>query len=169
MLENLTSKQLFVNSAMNLTNIYKKLNTEASNGLTQKELEELEGLTSLDLPFANFLSQNIGKIDTNKNSVVSEDELNKYLSDFVDKGMTIEEIYALSANGMGVNKTLLETVMANFSDMDTNKDGKLTLNEIDSFMINKELGDRKDKVLEADTSHDSIFYSDSAEAEEEEA
>ena len=54
--------------------------------------------------------------------------------------------------------SLLDTVLSNFNEIDTNHDGRVTQGEINAFRINKEIKQVKEEYPRIDPTKMSIFY-----------
>ena len=165
MTEKIQSEQLFLNTKFSLQRIYSLLNRGNPDGISTKDLSSYSDLSLTDIPFVQFLQENMNTIDADSDKNISEKELNNLLSTIKDNGFTQEQLLSMAAGsnfGVGLDKSLLDTVLANFSEIDMNKDGKVSQAEIDYYSFNKEVEDKKTELNEFKASDISVFYGDSS-------
>lgn len=129
-----------------------------------KDTSNNENKNLINSQFRAYLTSNFGKFDKNGNGEISADELQSYTNNMSSQGMTLDEITQLCAQYNGSN-SLLETVMANFNEIDKNHDGKVTDNEIKAFGLEEEIDKMKDEYARFNPKAMSIFYS-ASESEE---
>lgn len=116
--------------------------------------------------FQSYLITNFSKLDKNADGILGAEELQDYTNALANKGMTLEEITQLCYQN-GQTNSLLETVMANFNEIDKNHDGKVTNDEIKAYGIDEDIQKMKDEFPKFNANAMSIFYSPSSEATEE--
>ena len=166
------STQIFSNSKLGLQRVYQLLSKDTTGGVSLTDIYgNLDNVSANDLSFVQLLQGDFTKIDTDANGKVTQAEYTKMLESQSTKGMSYEQLAALasqsgSTGATGDNKSLLQTVMENFNEVDTNHDGKITKAEIDAYKFTSE----KDKIkAEFDKAKlkagSSIFYSDDSVAE----
>lgn len=166
------STQIFSNSKLGLQRIYQLLSKDTTGGISLTDIAgNLDNVSSNDLSFVQLLQGDFSKVDTDVDGKITQAEFTKMLEKQTTQGMTYEQLSALasqsgSTGATGDNKSLLQTVMENFNEVDTNHDGKVTKAEIDAYKFTSE----KDKIkAEFDKAKlkasSSIFYSDDSVAE----
>ena len=105
---------------------------------------------------------NFNNIDLDGDGKISTDDLSNYATKLKTQGMTYNELSQLCANGTGSMSSLLDTVLSNFNEIDTNHDGRITQGEINAYRINEEIQDVKDKYPKIDPTQMSMFYESKA-------
>ena len=159
MLEKVNLNQTLINTLMGFNRVYQNLNTDEVNGLTKDELAKLTSLTGYDLPFAQMLSNDFSKIDKNNDGTISTEEYQKLLSSFQTNGVTYEQLYNLVSQNYGIgNKSLLETVLNNFSKVDKNHDGRVTEIEMNTYLADTEIDKKKTELFDRSLDDMTIFY-----------
>jgi len=152
---------VFLSNQYGVQRAYGLLNQENADGVSLDELSDLSNLTTLDIPFAQFIKDNIGSIDSNGDNNITQDELNNMMSTMQNQGYTYNQLLSMSIGTSSTNQSLLETVLADFDKIDSNKDGKVSQAEIDIYNLDKEIEDKKTELSEVKASTFSVFYSDS--------
>lgn len=163
--------QLFFNNQMGLGRTYQNLLNNNPQGVTLESIRNSNFLTSLDAQYLQTLNQEFAKIDKNNDEKITQQEFTDMISTMSTKGFTYEQLLTMS-NQMGISETqkkLLDDVVANLNKVDLNHDGKISESEINNFMTNKEIKDKKEEYSEITASTFSIFYDGSDEADETEA
>jgi len=156
-----SSSQLFLNSKLSLQRVYTALNNTDLNGISLEDFANQNQLALSDLPFSNLLQANFKNLDTDKNEVLSSEEITTMLNSIDKQGLTYEQLQALigqtgtSASG---SKKLLDEVVENFNKVDTNHDGRVSEAEINAYKFNKEVTDKKDELYAFKASDISVFY-----------
>ncbi|MGD9580665.1 MAG: EF-hand domain-containing protein [Vampirovibrionia bacterium] len=167
MISKVQSQTLFSNAQYGINRVFSLLKEDDSNGLTKSSLTDLSSMTAYDYPFAQLINSNFTTLDTDNDGVISVEELNKMITNMQSKGMTKEQLLSLSAmqgvSGTEESKEMLSTVIENFSQVDTNGDGCVSQNEIDAYMMNKEIDDKKEKLTEVKDTDMTTFYADETE------
>ena len=166
----LNGTSLFVQALNGLTSNYAYLMTGSDGkGLSLDNItnpSEDVDKTKLNYAFTNYLSSNFGKIDKDGDGVISKEEFQNYTTSISNNGLTYQQLCELCYQS-GTTSTLLETVLNNFSEIDTNGDGRVTNEEIAAYGIDKEIEELKDKYPKHDIKGMSIFYSISSDETEE--
>ena len=108
------------------------------------------------------MSTNFNSVDSNKDGIISADEIQKLMNNIATQGLTREQIISLGASS-GLTGSLQETVLAHFDDIDANHDGKVTSQEISAYGVNSKV--EKQKVADRNrvVNNMSLFYGDSSE------
>ena len=157
------SNQLFLNAKFGLQRVYESLAKNNINGLSLEDFKNENDISINDVSFAELLKTNFNNADTDKNQVISSQEINTLLSSIDKKGLTYDQLKALTGQAgisTGDSKSLLVTVLENFNKIDKNKDGRVSEAEINSYQFNKEIEDKKKEFYEIKTSNISVFYAD---------
>ena len=163
MAKRLDGTSMFTGINAGLTNAFAQLNGQYSDGVTIENLNK--ALTNSNFingaysngTFASYLTNNFTGIDKDANGTISADEIQSLMSNIARQGLTREQIMALGASS-GLSSSLQETVLNHFNEIDRNKDGKVTNQEIQAFGVESDL--EKQKI--ADRNHliknMSMFY-----------
>ena len=155
----LESKQLFSLTSIGLKRVYQTLYAQNSTEITKDNLQNTDDISTSDLSFVHLINQNFKKIDTDESGAISSDELKKFAANIQTKGLTQNQLYALyTQSGVGVSKTLLETVLSNFTEIDKNKDGKVSEAEINAYQENQAIAEKKQDIELIKASDLTIFY-----------
>ena len=162
MFESLKAEQLFLSTNLGLNRVFKMMNTDGTQGLTYSELSKTN-VAYYNKPFAQLLKSNFSDIDTDSNGIISSTELKKAITSISTKGLSFNDIATISYNSASnsTDKTLLQTVMSNFAQVDKNGDGRVTTSEINSYLVNSEISKKTDETSKISKSneYDSLFYS----------
>ena len=135
-----------INSAF--TNTFSQLSGQYSEGITldnlNKALTNSNNLTNngINTTFASYMTNNFNNIDSNADGKISANEIQDLMSQMATQGLTREQIMAL-AGSSGVSSSLQETVLNHFDQIDKNKDGKVTNQEINAYGVESDLEKRK--------------------------
>lgn len=162
MINKVQSQTLFSSAEYGLNRVFQLLQQENSTGITKSSISDLKNMTAYDYPFAQLLSKNFTTLDEDKNEVLSLEEFNKMLSSVQSKGLTQEQLLSLSAmqasTGTEESKKLLSTIIENFDKIDVNKDGHVSKDEVDAFVMDKEIKEKKEKLTEFKDTDITTFY-----------
>ena len=140
-----TSIYTAVNSGF--ANSYQMLSNMYSDGLT------LENLTSalsnnnvlqngINSTFASYMMSNFANIDNDNDGILSANDVETYMNKIKTQGLTQEQISTLGST-VGISKSLQETVLAHFDEIDKNKDGRVTNAEIQAYSINADIDKKR--------------------------
>jgi len=136
-------KNLLLNNQFGLQRVFSLLNRTDLNGLSIEDISSYSNLTLNDIPFAQYLQQNMSNIDTNSNENISQSEMNVMFSKMRTEGLTYEQLYTmLNSSCMGANQELLVNALRNFQTVDLNNDGKISQAEINLYRIKSEINAR---------------------------
>ncbi|MBR1775554.1 EF-hand domain-containing protein [bacterium] len=161
----LDGSSLFSGISSGLSNSFSLLSSQYSDGLTLDNLNK--ALTNTNVTntaygatFASYLSTNFNNVDSNRDGVISADEIQNFMNNIATQGLTREQIIALSG-ATGMTNSLQETVLSHFDDIDTNHDGKVTSQEISQYGVNSMA--EKQKIADRNRliNNMSLFYGDS--------
>ena len=107
--------------------------------------------------FRSYLMNNFNQIDLDGDGKINNKDINNYVSKIKTQGMTYAELSQLSSSNSATS-SLLDTVLSNFSEIDSNHDGRITQNEINAYRINQEIKDVKEKYPKIDPNKMSVYY-----------
>lgn len=158
---------------MNL--IGSSLFTSAISGLNSNYLLLLNGGTGLTLDnilhpkddavkytvnqtFRSYMMTNFNEIDVDGDGQITNKDVDKYVTKLKTQGMTYNELSQLCASGSSSMSSLLDTVLSNFTEIDTNHDGRVTQSEINAYRAKEEIQEMKDEHPRIDPTKMSMFY-----------
>ena len=160
----LDGSSLFSGINAGLTNSFALLSSQYEDGLTLENLTN--SLTNTNITntvygttFASYLTNNFNSVDANSDGTISADEIQRLMSNMATQGLTREQIMSLGASS-GMSTSLQETVLAHFDDIDANKDGKVTNQEINAYGVNSEIEKQKIEDRNRIVNNMSLFYGD---------
>lgn len=162
MSKRLDGTSLFTGLNSGLTNTFTLLNSQYSDGLTlenlNKALTNTNTINSLgNTTFASYITNNFSAIDNNANGTISATEIQDLMSNLATQGLTREQIAALGSSS-GMSTSLQETVLNHFNEIDANKDGKVTNQEIQAYGINSDIEKRRIEDRNRIVNNMSMFY-----------
>lgn len=156
------SDHLFLNTDIGVKRVFQYLNKDNTVGLTQEEMANFQGISGNDMTFLQILGQGFNEY-SGEDKILSQEELSTMLSKIQSGGYTYEQLAMIQSQmqtSTGENKSLLETVINHFKEIDKNGDGKVTKEEIDTFMIEKEIKDKKEDLTAFNASKYTVFYAE---------
>ena len=148
MSKRLDGTSMFTGINAGLTNAFTQLSGQYSDGVTlenlNKALTNSNGLANnaINGTFASYMTSNFNTIDGNADGKISANEIQDLMSQMATQGLTREQIIAL-AGSSGLNTSLQETVLNHFDQIDKNKDGKVTNQEIQAYGVESDLEKQK--------------------------
>jgi len=157
------TNQLLLNTKFSLQKVYDALNKTDLNGVSLEDFANQNQIAISDLPFSDLLKLNFSNVDTDKNQVISKEEITTLLNSIDKQGLTLDQLQALSGQvGLSINdsKKLLDEVVQNFNKIDTNHDGHVSETEINAYKFKKEVEDKKKEFSEFKASNISVFYAE---------
>lgn len=164
MSKRLDGSSLFSGINAGLANSFALLSSQYSDGLTLENLTS--SLTNTNITnttygstFASYLTNNFNSVDSNSDGTISADEIQRLMSNMATQGLTREQIMSLGASS-GMSTSLQETVLSHFDDIDANKDGKVTNQEINAYGVNSEIEKQKIEDRNRIVNNMSMFYGD---------
>lgn len=167
MSKRLDGSSLFGGINSGLANAFSLLQSQYTEGLTQENLNN--ALTNANITknpygatFASYLNSNFNGVDTNRDGVISADEIQNLMSNMAAQGLTREQIIALGASS-GMNTSLQETVLSHFDDIDANHDGRVTNQEIQSYGVKSDIEKQKISDINRSINNLSLYYGDDTE------
>ena len=164
MSKRLDGSSLFSGINAGLTNSFSLLSSQYADGLTIENLNS--ALTNTNITntgygatFASYLSSNFNSVDKNGDGKITADEIQNLMSNMATQGLTREQIISLGATS-GMSTSLQETVLSHFDDIDTNKDGKVTSQEISAYGVTSNIEKQKIEDRNRIVNNMSLFYGD---------
>ena len=107
--------------------------------------------------FAAYMTNNFNNIDGNADGKISASEIQDLMSQMATQGLTREQIAALGSSS-GMSTSLQETVLNHFNEIDANKDGKITNQEIQTYGVKSDLEKQKISDRNRMVNNLSMFY-----------
>lgn len=107
--------------------------------------------------FAAYMTNNFNSIDADADGKISASEIQDLMSQMATQGLTREQIAALGSSS-GMSTSLQETVLNHFNEIDANKDGKVTNQEIQAYGVNSDLERQKIEDRNRMVNNMSMFY-----------
>lgn len=163
MSKRLDGTSMFTGINAGLTNAFSQLNNQYSEGVTVDNLNKALSNSNfinnsgMNATFASYMTNNFNAIDSNTDGKISADEIQKLMSNMATQGLTREQIIAL-AGSSGLSTSLQETVLNHFDQIDKNKDGKVTNQEIQAYGVESDLEKQKAADRNRIVSSMSMFY-----------
>ena len=163
MSKRLDGTSMFTGINAGLTNAFAQLTNQYSDGVTVENLNK--ALTNSNFingayangTFASYLTNNFSAVDTDANGTISANEIQDLMSKMATQGLTREQIMTLGASS-GLSTSLQETVLSHFNEIDKNKDGKVTNQEIQAFGVESDLENQKKADRKRIVNNMSMFY-----------
>lgn len=161
---NFSASSLFAGVNAGVQNSYAVLSNLYSGGLTQKNLSQAMTNTSLlaspyGTTFASYLSQNFATLDKNGNGKLSEKEVNKLMTQISNRGLTRDQVSSLGGMS-GMSASAQSTVLDHFNEIDTNHDGYVSSAEVQAYILQSKIENRKQKDTNHMINKTSLFYGD---------
>ena len=163
MSKRLDGTSLFTSASAGLSNVFAQLSGQYGEEITlenlNKALTNSNSLTNnaYNSTFASYMTNNFSSFDQNSDGKISADEVQNIMSQMARQGLTREQIIALGASS-GMTTSLQETVLSHFDEIDKNKDGKVTNQEIQAYGVESDL--QKQKLADRNrlVSNMSMYY-----------
>ena len=163
MSKRLDGTSMFTGITSGLTNAFTQLSNQYEDGVTLENLNK--ALTNSNFinngvangTFASYLTSNFNAVDSDADGKISANEIQSLMNQMSTQGLTREQIIALGASS-GIGSSLQETVLSHFDQIDKNKDGKVTNQEIQAYGIESDLEKQKLSDRNRIVSNMSMFY-----------
>lgn len=163
-MSNFSASSLFAGVNAGITNSYAILSHLYSGGLTQKNL--MSALTNQTVltsgcgaSFATYLTQNFSTLDKNGDGKLTEKEINKLTNQVAQRGLTRDQVSSLGGMS-GVSAETQATILDHFTDIDTNHDGYVSSAEVQAYILQSKVENRKYEDQERMINKTSLFYAD---------
>ena len=157
---NLLGSSLFTSAISGLNANY-LLMLNGSDGLTLENLLNPSDDAikyNVNQTFRSYMMTNFNQMDLDGDGKIGTEDVNNYVTKLQTQGMTYNELSQLCASGSSGMSSLLDTVLSNFNEIDSNHDGRVTQSEINAYRINEQIKDVKEKYPKIDTTKMSMFY-----------
>ena len=159
----LNGKAIFTQAISGLSNTYSAFSKYYPNGLTMDNLvnpkEELLTTYSTNASFIQYLQSNFSSIDKDGDGVINANDFNNLKDSIQKDGLTYEQLTQLCASGYG-SSSLMETVLMNFNEIDKNRDGKVTSEEIAAYGAEEDRAAAEKEYNSYKPSSMTLFYYD---------
>ena len=148
MSKRLDGTSMFAGINSGLTNTFAQLSSQYADGLTLENLNNSlsnnnnNATNPFGATFASYMTSNFNKIDSDSDGKISANEVQDLMSQMATQGLTREQIIAL-AGSSGMSTSLQETVLNHFDQIDKNKDGKVTNQEIQAYGVESDFEKQK--------------------------
>ena len=145
-----------------LLNTYGQIASVSENkGVTpatiSKAMSNKDLASSLNQNFASYLMSNFSGFDKNGDGVLSPEEMQSSASMINTTGLTSAQLTQLGTS-CGLSQEALSQVLAHFSDIDKNHDGKVTTAEINAYNVESDKMKLADEMRMKSASNMSMFY-----------
>lgn len=163
MSKRLDGTSLFTSASAGLSNVFAQLSGQYGEEVTlenlNKALTNSNTLTNnmYNSTFASYMTNNFSSFDQNGDGKISADEIQNIMSQMATQGLTREQIIALGASS-GMTTSLQETVLSHFDDIDKNKDGKVTNQEIQAYGVESDIQKQRLSDRNRLVSNMSMYY-----------
>lgn len=158
---NLIGNSLFTSALSGLNSNYLLL-LNGAEGLSLDKILNPDNDTikyTVNQTFRSYLMNNFNSIDLDGDGKINTVDFSNYTTKLKTQGMTYNELTQLCSNGGAASmSSLLDTVLSNFNQIDTNHDGRITQGEINAYRINEQAKDVKEKYPKINPEKMSIFY-----------
>lgn len=158
----LDGTSLFTGINSGLSNTFAQLSGQYADGVTLENLtESLSNTNTLNnlnnTSFASYMTNNFANFDSDGDGRISASEVQALMSQMATQGLTREQIMALGG-ASGLSTSLQETVLNHFNEIDKNKDGKITNQEIQAYGVESDLEQQKKADRNRIVSSMSMYY-----------
>lgn len=157
---NLLGSSLFTSAISGLNANY-LLMLNGSDGLTLENLLNPSDDAikyNVNQTFRSYMMTNFNQMDLDGDGKIGTEDVNNYVAKLQTQGMTYNELSQLCTSGSSGMSSLLDTVLSNFNEIDSNHDGRVTQSEINAYRINEQIKDVKEKYPKIDPTKMSMFY-----------
>lgn len=159
---NLSASSLFTGVNAGVKNSYAVLSKMYSGGLTQKNLYEAMTNQSFmqsgyGATFAAYLTQNFGTLDKNADGKLSTKEIDKLTNQMATKGLTRDQISSLGSMS-GVSSSAQGLILDHFNEIDSNHDGYVNSGEVQAYILQSKMENRKHEDSQKMINRTSLFY-----------
>ena len=159
---NFSASSLFAGVNAGAMNSYAILSNLYSDGLTKKNLTQAMTNTNLltsayGTTFASYLSQNFGTLDRNGDGKLSDKEVNKLMNQMSSRGLTRDQVTSLGGMS-GISASTQGTILDHFNEIDTNHDGYVNSAEVQAYILQSKIENRKQDDTTKMINRTSLFY-----------
>ncbi|MCQ2958114.1 MAG: EF-hand domain-containing protein [Candidatus Gastranaerophilales bacterium] len=112
--------------------------------------------TGTNTSFFQMINNQFATLDKNNDGVLSADEANQMVTD-VSSGLTRDQVLQMRASG-AIDEELANKIVANFSKMDTNGDGRVSEAEINAYCLDEDVKGKQDEQTKLTIKNMSLYY-----------
>jgi Ca2+-binding EF-hand superfamily protein len=146
-----------------LTNTYSYLASQAPDGLTLDKMKEISTDSTkanmINQTFSSYLQTNFATIDKNRDGKITEEEMTNLTNTMSKSGLSKDELTQLYASGAsGLSEETMNMILTHFEDIDKNKDGKVTSEEIAAYSVESAKQEKMDEYAHQKATNMSLFY-----------
>lgn len=162
MSKRLDGTSMFTGINSGLSNTFAQLTSKYTDGLTLENLtSSLQDSnlinTTYGATFASYMTNNFSSLDADGDGKITASEIQNIMSQMAAQGLTREQIMTLGG-ASGLSTSLQETVLNHFDQIDKNKDGKVSNQEIQAYGVESDLEKRKIEDRNRLVNNMSMFY-----------
>ena len=145
-----------------LTSTYSLIANHYKDGVTLANISAARTNPSiqgtLNPTFASYIQSNFSSLDKDKNGVLSSSEMSTLTAQISNQGLTAAQLTQLGT-ASGLSTDALQQILAHFSDIDANGDGKVTTAEISAYNVTSVANKKRTEyATRAATTDMSVFY-----------
>ena len=164
-----SGSSIIANISNNLSNTYSYLaSLYPEEGVTRDNItaarNDSTNYLTLNQSFASYLQNNFGAIDKDGDGVIGADEMNNLTNTISRAGASRTELTQLAMSGAYSGETI-NKILDHFDEIDTNKDGRVTSEEISAFTYSANKQEMMDEQNHKFATGTSLFYSDDSASE----
>jgi Ca2+-binding EF-hand superfamily protein len=146
-----------------LNNTYAYLKSQNPDGVTIDGINDVkndkEKVGMMNNTFASYLQNNFAKIDKDGDGIINDGEMEALTTLMSRAGLTKEELIQMYASGAsGLSQDTVEMITKYFDEIDANKDGRVTSEEISAFNFNSVKQEKMDEYAHKRATDMSTFY-----------
>jgi len=165
-----SGSSIIASISSNLANTYSYLaSLYPEDGVTYKNItaarNDNTNYLTLNQSFASYLQTNFSSFDKDGDGIISADEMSKATNTMTSSGVSRTELSQLAASG-AYSSEQLSKIMDNFDDIDTNKDGRVTSEEIAAYTCSCAKQERMDEANYRKATQMSVFYGEDNSSED---
>ena len=159
---NFSASSLFAGINAGAMNSYAILSNLYSDGLTKKNLTQAMANTNIltstyGTTFASYLSQNFGRLDKNADGTLSEKEVGNLMDQMSSRGLTRDQVTSLGGMS-GISASTQGTILDHFNEIDANHDGYVNSAEVQAYILQSKIENRKQEDTTRMINRTSLFY-----------
>lgn len=160
---NLNGNSLLTGIYAGLTNTYSYLAAQYPDGLTLDNITEARTDTTktpyLNQTFASYLQTNFNSIDKDNDGIISADEMTNLTNRMSSQGLTRQELTQMYTSGAsGISTDTMSNILEHFDEIDANKDGRITSEEITAYNVDSAKQEKMDEYANKRATDMSVFY-----------
>lgn len=157
-----SGSSIITSISSNLSNTYSYLaSLYPEDGVTYKNITAAKNdntnYLTLNQSFATYLQNNFANLDKDGDGVISADEMNNLTNTISNSGVSRTELTQLAMSG-AYSADMINKILENFDEMDTNHDGRVTSAEISSFTYSCNKQEKLDEENYKKATQTSVFY-----------